>query len=908
VPVEPHALLRDLQPRVRLLEDDLRQRVEGPDGAEQRRALVEEHRRAVASERTSATWLEFRDDEVTQAAVAWVLATVFTRFCEDNDLVPDVWIAGPGARTRLAAERQQAFLVAQPLSNDRDWLLAAFDHLASYPALAALLDHEHNPLHRLSISADAAEHLLGFWRRTKDDGELVHDLTDPDLSTRFLGDLYQDLSEAARTKYALLQTPEFVEEFILDQTLDPALAERPLEGFKMIDPTCGSGHFLLGTFYRLFDRWSRERPASDLRDRVQRALDAVHGVDLNPFAVAVARFRLTLAAMKADGTGRLRDAPAYRFHLAVGDSLLHGSGSQTLLEDSDLNSFAYSNEDLDRLQRILFDDTYDVVVGNPPYIAVKDPSLNQAYRARYMSCKGSYALSVPFMERFFGLARAGDGRYPAGWVGQITSNSFMKRDFGSRLIEEFLPQQDLKMVIDSEGASIPGHNLDGTPTVMLVGRAQSPVKSTVRMIMSKGRREGSAYANGSGPYWTSIVEHVSDADWENDWISVVDLDRAVLASHPWSLAGGGAPQLLQAIERRCTNTLGELSSEVGRTTHTGNDEAFFLPLGAVQSRHLSGDVLPAVLGEDVRDYEIWPTMATVFPYTSQGEPKDPSSESLHYLWRVRRSLETQIDFGKTKRERGLRWFDHSMFFPRRFASKLSIVSPFVTTHNHFVLDRGGKVFNRSAPAVKLRDDSTEDDAFGLLGYLNSSVCCFWMKNRSQPKGGAADLLWSRTYEFTVRTIEHIPVPRELPVARGRRLDELASRMTDVDPASIAAAKSATGGISVEALVEARRRSADALQSLIAEQEELDWEVYTTLGLVGDGLVWADHSPALELGERAFEVRLAREPQLSHSDESWFDNHEAGAYAAAAGALATELPGPDRATRTADSGGSAHSSS
>ena len=38
--------------------------------------------------------------------------------------------------------------------------------------------------------------------------------------TRFLGDLYQDLSEAARKKYALLQTPEFVEEFILDHTLD----------------------------------------------------------------------------------------------------------------------------------------------------------------------------------------------------------------------------------------------------------------------------------------------------------------------------------------------------------------------------------------------------------------------------------------------------------------------------------------------------------------------------------------------------------------------------------------------------------------------------------------------------------------------------------------------------------------
>ena len=67
------------------------------------------------------------------------------------------------------------------------------------------------------------------------------DLADPSLSTRFLGDLYQDLSQHAKDTYALLQTPVFVEEFILDRTLEPALAEQQLEGFRLIDPACGSG-------------------------------------------------------------------------------------------------------------------------------------------------------------------------------------------------------------------------------------------------------------------------------------------------------------------------------------------------------------------------------------------------------------------------------------------------------------------------------------------------------------------------------------------------------------------------------------------------------------------------------------------------------------------------------------------
>lgn len=206
----------------------------------------------------------------------------------------------------------------------------------------------------------------------------MHDLTDSTLSTRFLGDLYQDLSQHAKDTYALLQTPEFVEEFILDRTLEPALQERPVEGFRMIDPTCGSGHFLLGVFARLLDRCHREAPAMEAQARVQKALDAVHGVDLNPFAVAIARFRLTVAALTACGLRWLADAPTFAFHLAVGDSLLHGTsrlGFELGMQydaDAVLSGFGYATEDLDALRELLQPGRYDVVVGNPPYITVKE--------------------------------------------------------------------------------------------------------------------------------------------------------------------------------------------------------------------------------------------------------------------------------------------------------------------------------------------------------------------------------------------------------------------------------------------------------------------------------------------------------------------------------------------------------
>ena len=47
-------------------------------------------------------------------------------------------------------------------------------------------------------------------------------------------------------------------------------------------------------------------------------------MDVNPFAVAIARFRLIVAAMHACGIHRLKDAPGWQVHVVFGDSLMHG--------------------------------------------------------------------------------------------------------------------------------------------------------------------------------------------------------------------------------------------------------------------------------------------------------------------------------------------------------------------------------------------------------------------------------------------------------------------------------------------------------------------------------------------------------------------------------------------------------
>ena len=50
-----------------------------------------------------------------------------------------------------------------------------------------------------------------------------------------------------------------------------------------------------------------------------------------------------------------------------------------------------------------------------------------------------------------------------------------------------------------------------------------------------------------------------------------------------------------------------------------------------------------------------------------------------------------------------------------YATPLSIAFAFVATHNHFVLDRGGKVFKRTAPVIKLPEGRRRTTTWRCLG-------------------------------------------------------------------------------------------------------------------------------------------------------------------------------------------------
>lgn len=257
-------------------------------------------------------------------------------------------------------------------------------------------DHHHDALEGMKITLSALEHgepalglpaLGGLFARgatpTLNDARIpnrcfleavfnlgfirvegsLHRINWRDMKTEELGSVYESLLEIrpslapngdfvldsgargnARKTSGSYYTPDSLVETLLDSALDPVLekaeanAEAPEDKaaaileVRMIDPACGSGHFLLGAARRMADRvalWrnpdaGKEEKQAALRDVVSRC---IHGTDRNPMAVELAKVALWIESVSPGQPLGFLDA-----NIRCGDALL-GVFDLAVLED-----------------------------------------------------------------------------------------------------------------------------------------------------------------------------------------------------------------------------------------------------------------------------------------------------------------------------------------------------------------------------------------------------------------------------------------------------------------------------------------------------------------------------------------------------------------------------------------------
>jgi hypothetical protein len=859
-----------LRDQVAKIAADLRAKMRAPGPS---RARAEQLH---ADERVAEDFEVWTDLLSRRASVLWVLKSVYVRVIEDRGLL------APGRL--LDPEAQQLFERLAPNLGETAFLRWIYRDLASSRGgLPELFSPQ--PAEVALPSDDLSRALIAFWRHRDADSGAVWSFADERFEGELMGDLYQELDPVVKDRFALCQTPDFVRAFILDRTLTPAIETFGADEVRLLDPACGSGHFLIDGLKRLVAATAAKHPDWDREKIVAHAFDRVVGIDLNDYAGALARTRLIMTAAELAGVSKLADAARFHPHVYWGDGLEQVECEEQKMQyalfekvDEKLRASLTRPEARAALQAVL-KPGFQVVVANPPYIFEGDEA-RKAYhreklgrRQRYVSAYKQYHLSSPFTERCFHLT------VNSGWVGLIIDNQFMKRDFGRPLIEQVLGRVELSLVADTSQAHIPFH---GTPTVIIFGRNRAAAnEALVRVVMGRRGETETPSDAAQGRVWVSIVDHWHDAGYENEYVSVVDLPRKTLAKHPWSLQGGGAGPLKERISSIAPKRLSDYAKDIGRTNVCGEDPVYTLSPDEAERLHVAELVRPFAIGEVVRDWRIKNSEHVLYPYqTRGGAPIALDHPAVaNYFWRFRALLGARSVFGKSTEDRGDTWFGHLEHYTDRLKTPLSIGFAFVSTHNQFVLDREEHYFNRSAPVIKLSATATEDEHLTVLGLLNSSTLGFWMRQVFHAKGGEStgkkrqSESWSRRLEYDATKLQAAPMTDRLSdrvVALARRIDALGQRSEALSPSAVLNGEWGSVEIGPRLRQAAEELNAIRLQ-MVALQEELDWTVYTAFGLVDEPEPPPiDEVEPLASEHRPFAIRLARSFAEGSATRYWFD--------------------------------------
>ncbi len=195
-----------------------------------------------------------------------------------------------------------------------------------------------------------ADLVSGRWVAATGQGALWSMYSFDVIPLEFISSVYEEFLRKDQASHKAYYTPSYLVDYALDAVLPWASNEWDV---KILDPSCGSGIFLVKAFQRLIHRWRRAHPGvaprvTDLRRILQKNLT---GVDRHGEAVRVACFSLYLA---------LADAIEPRH-------CLKRRGVFPRLRGVRLHHRDFFDESPDVVATPEADGVYDLVLGNAPW-------------------------------------------------------------------------------------------------------------------------------------------------------------------------------------------------------------------------------------------------------------------------------------------------------------------------------------------------------------------------------------------------------------------------------------------------------------------------------------------------------------------------------------------------------------
>lgn len=181
------------------------------------------------------------------------------------------------------------------------------------------------------------------------------------ISIELLSEIYEEflaeIDKDDKKKKGAYYTPHILVNFILNKVLPYSDASEQNYHIKILDPTCGSGIFLVESFKRLLDRWQKSNPNQSptfeiIKDLV---LNNIFGIEINRSAIKVAAFSLYLAILDALNPKTLWKNKKFPYLIYEPNETDEEKQGRNLFRMSSLGSGDFEKID------------FDLIVGNPPF-------------------------------------------------------------------------------------------------------------------------------------------------------------------------------------------------------------------------------------------------------------------------------------------------------------------------------------------------------------------------------------------------------------------------------------------------------------------------------------------------------------------------------------------------------------